>query len=603
MVPPKPNWVDQAFPFYEFLRVLSFFLDLECWIISTDSFDRWFEIRRHRRNDWPVDLDYFYGKMSERARYNEIQFKRVMDGKKTVCSTYNGLSSLSIPILRKGKVIGILQAGVFLRDIPTRGELLKHWKEMTGSEAVEFNPDLFHYVRTVLECPLVDAPIQQAVQELLEIYAKVLAGEKDPAAARQRAEELKVGVFAKHYHHFYWLDVLVKKNRHYPPSFRGTALRLWEMKEMGIQRLPTTVLALRVNDPKSHLGDDLDLLLLNYRFQRELYRFGRTLPETVVNPLEDYGVLFFTSPSPERNPTQAKAEIRDLAGRITQWVEKKLQVRVFCGASRIDRPGGNLSGVFRQALAALEHCRHSSQPMLFYEDLQVDSSLLSPTRFHDLSSALCDAYVKGVAGEAESARRVYLQAILAHSSGRAEMMRIHFSYALGQIVHALQRRFPLQAGELSNLLESFGKQLQEAGTAADLVLVFQAALRQATLLTLSPLQGHQRLRLEAARKYIDQNFSQDLKMENVARINGFSLSVFGRGFKKVAGMGFSAYLRKVRLEEAKKLLASTDLPISQVTQECGFNNLQYFFDVFKRSAGKTPLEFRWAAESHPPTPP
>jgi two-component system response regulator YesN len=57
-------------------------------------------------------------------------------------------------------------------------------------------------------------------------------------------------------------------------------------------------------------------------------------------------------------------------------------------------------------------------------------------------------------------------------------------------------------------------------------------------------------------------------------------------------MGFSAHLRMRRLEKVKELLGTTSLPIVQVSLECGFNNLQYFYDVFKRSVGCTPSEYR-----------
>jgi two-component system response regulator YesN len=159
-------------------------------------------------------------------------------------------------------------------------------------------------------------------------------------------------------------------------------------------------------------------------------------------------------------------------------------------------------------------------------------------------------------------------------------------------VDAYRKRLGIYGNELQSMQEHFEEQLQSKETVQDLVVVFQETLKHLLALTLKPVQVSQSIRMEEAKRFIDENFNQNLKLEGVARENGFSISAFGRAFKKEFGVGFSAYLRKVRLEHAKKLLVSTRLPISQVIQESGFNNPQYFFDLFKRSIGFTPQKFR-----------
>jgi hypothetical protein len=263
----KASWVNKVFPFYQLFRVLNFYLDLEFWIISLEDKDRWFEIHRHQRDSWPMFLDYFYGKVEERAEYSRQQIQRMEKEKKSFCSACGEISTLYVPILKKGKLIGVLQSGVFHHKEPTREILLRQWKNLTGSDSPDFNPAFFHYVRTMLECPLVEGPLYQALQEILELYAGFLSGEKDPDFICRRVEELKIKVLTKHLHHRSWLDILIKNNRFYPPAWRAGKLRKWEMEEMGIDRVPTTVLAVRLNDPKAHLVDNLDFILQNYRFR------------------------------------------------------------------------------------------------------------------------------------------------------------------------------------------------------------------------------------------------------------------------------------------------------------------------------------------------
>lgn len=64
--------------------------------------------------------------------------------------------------------------------------------------------------------------------------------------------------------------------------------------------------------------------------------------------------------------------------------------------------------------------------------------------------------------------------------------------------------------------------------------------------------------------------------------------------KLVAPTGYSAgmLIRLIRLNESKRLLRQTDLPISSIAYDCGFSKPDYFSTVFKKEFGQTPSKFR-----------
>jgi AraC-like DNA-binding protein len=64
-------------------------------------------------------------------------------------------------------------------------------------------------------------------------------------------------------------------------------------------------------------------------------------------------------------------------------------------------------------------------------------------------------------------------------------------------------------------------------------------------------------------------------------------------------MTFEQYLRGLRLERAKQLLASTRLQVSRVAELSGFNSLQYFCRVFGKAHGMTPIEYRKSPRTIP----
>ena len=65
-----------------------------------------------------------------------------------------------------------------------------------------------------------------------------------------------------------------------------------------------------------------------------------------------------------------------------------------------------------------------------------------------------------------------------------------------------------------------------------------------------------------------------------------------RIFKKEAGISISAYLMQKRVEEAKKMLTQSSLPINTVSIYVGYSNFSYFTKMFRENTGCSPLEYR-----------
>ena len=99
------------------------------------------------------------------------------------------------------------------------------------------------------------------------------------------------------------------------------------------------------------------------------------------------------------------------------------------------------------------------------------------------------------------------------------------------------------------------------------------------------------------RRYIDQHFKEALTLEQLAEeahMNKFYLS---HAFKKEYGVSPINYLISCRIEESKYLLAETDLSLSRISQLLGFSSLSYFSQVFHRTQGISPMEFRQSTRS------
>jgi AraC-like DNA-binding protein len=92
--------------------------------------------------------------------------------------------------------------------------------------------------------------------------------------------------------------------------------------------------------------------------------------------------------------------------------------------------------------------------------------------------------------------------------------------------------------------------------------------------------------------YVSQNYSQDIPLSSAAKLINMSDSHFSRFFKKATGNRFIEFLNRVRVSRACSLLSETNLQISNICFQVGFNNVANFNRRFHELKGVTPRDFR-----------
>ena len=96
----------------------------------------------------------------------------------------------------------------------------------------------------------------------------------------------------------------------------------------------------------------------------------------------------------------------------------------------------------------------------------------------------------------------------------------------------------------------------------------------------------------AFKDVIQAHLFEDLNIEDLAFFTGLSLSSFKRKFNAVYGTSPNKYITSKRLEKAQILLRTSDLRISDIAYDCGFNDLGYFSKSFKNNYNISPSEYR-----------
>lgn len=91
--------------------------------------------------------------------------------------------------------------------------------------------------------------------------------------------------------------------------------------------------------------------------------------------------------------------------------------------------------------------------------------------------------------------------------------------------------------------------------------------------------------------YLSENFDS-VTESDAAAFCGLSYNHFSASFKKTVGRSFSDYLTLIRINEAEKLLLSTEKSITDIALSCGFSSTSHFISRFKSQKGITPGQLR-----------
>ena len=108
---------------------------------------------------------------------------------------------------------------------------------------------------------------------------------------------------------------------------------------------------------------------------------------------------------------------------------------------------------------------------------------------------------------------------------------------------------------------------------------------------LSPRNVHL-ARLQTLLPYIREHLAADLRAETLAEMAGVSVAHLRRLFQEAVGVPLHRYVLNTRIEQARKLLATTGFPIFRIAQECGFSSQSHLTASFRAAHAATPAEYR-----------
>ncbi|GAB5379301.1 MAG: AraC family transcriptional regulator [Aliiglaciecola sp.] len=98
--------------------------------------------------------------------------------------------------------------------------------------------------------------------------------------------------------------------------------------------------------------------------------------------------------------------------------------------------------------------------------------------------------------------------------------------------------------------------------------------------------------IKAPVEFVRKNFHQEISVTELAEISFLSVSALERRFKKYLGKTPKQFINEIRLENARRKLIETRLPILEIANQCGFAEHSYFSRQFKSMFGVLPSDLR-----------
>jgi AraC-like DNA-binding protein len=528
-----------------------------------------------------VRFEEAYGTYSERMRYNERSFARVIRSKAPLRGEHAGFSDAFVPIIAKDKVVAILVVGSFSVQRRQASEIAARWRSMTGRKADLVDPGFTSYLSFTLSALLLEGRKLEAFDRALGCLALLMAGEKDAAMLANQVEALRVDLEECRFADRMWeatfgmIDDVVGARWH-------TAHRRKVREGLGLTRVGDNVLvALAVG--RAPGKDPIDEAIRHDAFQRGACELARSIGEVTAGRVGEHGVVFLSGITGSARARERA--LHDLSERARS-VARDLDLTIHCGGA-VSASSVPLSTRYQAALGAAEAALVRRSRMVIAEQ----SSELTPPALGPVRKSL-----RNVARDnprlLPSHFDRYIELVAAHSVEQFEVARAHLEVAFEGLTDALHDDGVVQPRTLTTLSDALARELTGARSVPELVAAYRRAVEDLAKAASSPVDARQDRSLRPALELMQRRYAEPLSLTKVARVAGFASGHFSRLFKRSQGVTFERYLLGLRLHQAKVLLVDSHHTVTRVAELSGFGSVYSFCRAFAREVGKTPLEYR-----------
>ena len=444
----------------------------------------------------------------------------------------------------------------------------------------------FEYAETAIELgvksyllkPISNDELKRVMRKLFETLEKERQMEVEIFRKHQLETEQKGWLQEKAVNHL-WQDNAAFLTEEEAAQLKSTCPELWK-KEKGSLYLVVINIDAKSYEGKKFRHEDIELIRFSVQNVFEEMRSGcwKLIVSNLANPNQLYAMFG------RGKVSELRREIERMFLRIQVLFEEKMEIYLTFGVSRpTDFP--NKTCVKEAGEALRQRMISGSSNLYFYEDLQVLQSVVFPS----VELKMLSQYL-----ERRDMENVYvlLEEILAED--RVQKSGIRYVRMIWiRILNLLLRScssLPERKETLTEVLKSFSL-VDEAADIESLKKRY-LALAEDCMKSGGMAQGNARSRILRAIEYLEAHYNEDIAINELAERYGMSPNYFSSLFKKEKQQSTVNYLIELRIRKAGDYLEHTEMSVADIARTVGYEDSQYFFRVFKKATGQTPLQYR-----------
>ncbi|MDR7812409.1 response regulator [Lacrimispora sp.] len=325
----------------------------------------------------------------------------------------------------------------------------------------------------------------------------------------------------------------------------------------------------------------MDCDLIRFSVRNVLLELESCCGKQIVNSLSDnnqlYAIFFMEDERKLRN------EVERIFLEMRSVLEKRMNIYLTLGVSRYTLLLGRKSA--SEALGALkQRIIYGDSNLYFYED----TGIFSEQKFPVSQIHLLDSYLEK--NEIHKIKNL-LQEIFSEELMRkygTPYLRIMWVRILNVILKHYDKK--RKASSMEKLLMSFNlpDQIQSASEIQQRITdIIMECVRAEAVNDMNA-----RSKIQMAVRYIQEHYSEDIAINDLAMSYGMSPNYFSSIFKAETSQSAVNYITELKVKKAQELLENSELSVVDIAKRTGYEDSQYFFRVFKKHTGMTPLGYR-----------
>jgi AraC-like DNA-binding protein len=277
-----------------------------------------------------------------------------------------------------------------------------------------------------------------------------------------------------------------------------------------------------------------------------------------------------------------------IVNNIISIIFKYINIRVSAGIGSFVKNLSNIPQSYSNAIIASDYLfLKNEMSIISFKEIEYINNLNGYEYFYDLENLILNAVRNRNMDQALNNMHTFFKKIAQTNINNMRLSIMQLFISLNRIIKSSDNFDKIIDFSEFNLQIDRGRYLFEVENIFCDFIEYYIKNKNAALLE------ERRLQMERACEFIKQNYSNpNLSINDIAEYLELSPSYFRTLFKNSFSISPIDYLTNYRMEVAKKLLETTDLPVKDISNKVGYINCRYFYGIFKNKFGVTATEYR-----------